>query len=683
MEASITHRAAHSDAQKTDLTTVPRFPEKLSKEQFYPIAYRYMYLSRRMDEKFKELFRKGYVKGTVILSTGNEATTIGMGFPFRPGHDFVSFLHRDIGGHLIQGAAPLSLVCQYMANENSPTHGREGNVHHGNAAVRRFPMISHLGDMLALPVGAVWGARNNGEAVLGLNVIGDGGSSTGDFHESLNIASTLHVPVLFIIENNYYAYSTPVKNQYNCARLSDRAAGYGIEGKTIDGTDVWEVYSSVCDAMNAMNTDGMPRLIECMTLRLEGHAAYDKAEYVPKDLYNEWMQREPVAKARQALAECGYTESMIADIEDAVQEEVDITIRAALEYGRPSTQLHIGSVFAPQETFKPLPVFFLERARNLNAVNAALNYIMENFPEAHIVGQDIGPYGSPFKSCKDLYAKYGEDRVMDMPVAESATVGFCLGSSQSGKKPIMEFQFADFATEAVTQLGLNCGTWYFRTDLPAQTLFRFPCGGGITLGAFHSGEFEGLWSRFPGLKLFYPVTPQEMFEALIAGFMDPNPCLVFEHKMLYGGSRQEAISFDGDYRSLARSRKHNEGNDLTVVAIGAMAEVVNKLVKQYNYSIDVWNPFILNPLDMAPLISSIQKTGKLLLIQESGETAGIGDRIISLLYREAFGALVMPPQLISSPDEPVPFARELEQNHIPNSIIINNAIEKMIGAKSE
>jgi 2-oxoisovalerate dehydrogenase E1 component len=641
-----------------------------------------MYMSRRMDEKFKELFRKGYVKGTVILCNGNEATTVGMGYPFRPGYDFISILHRDLGSHLLQGASPLRLFCQYMANENSPTHGREGNVHHGNAAVRRFPMISHLGSMLALPVGAVWGARQNGEEVFGLNVIGDGGSSTGDFHESLNIASIHKVPVLFVIENNYYAYSTPVEFQYNCAHLSDRAAAYGIEGKTVDGTDVWEVYSAVCDALSGMAEDRMPRILECMTLRLEGHAAYDKAEYVPEALYREWLEREPLKKTRNALAQCGHTETMIAEIETEVQEEVDEATRHALEYGRPSTQVHIGSVYAPPASFSLLPVCTLERAWNLNAVNAALDYILGNFPEAHIVGQDIGLYGSPFKSCKGLYEKFGADRVMDMPIAESATVGFCLGASQSGKKPIMEFQFADFATNAVTQLGLNCGTWYFRTDLPAQILFRLPCGGGITLGAFHSGEFEGLWSRFPGLKLLYPVTPQEMFEALIAGFMDPNPCLVFEHKLLYSG-KQGSVSFDGDYRSCMQPRKHREGEDLTVIAIGAMVEMVNKVAEKYNYSIELWNPFILNPLDTAPLIASIRKTGKLLVVQESGETAGSGNRILSLICREALDAMTIPPQLISSPDAPVPFAKELEQNHIPNTIKINNVIEKMIGEKSE
>ena len=186
---------------------------------------RVMFLSRRLDERLLELFQKGYVKGTVTMGFGNEATAIGMSMPLRPGRDVVSVLHRDLGAHLMSGANPYRLLCQYLANADSPTHACEGNVHHGDAAARRFPMISHLGKMLSLVVGGTWAARRNGEQVFGLAVIGDGGTSTGEFHESLNIASVHKVPVLFLIENNHYAFSTPTSVQYNCRQLSDRAVG--------------------------------------------------------------------------------------------------------------------------------------------------------------------------------------------------------------------------------------------------------------------------------------------------------------------------------------------------------------------------------------------------------------------------------------------------------------------------
>ena len=236
----------HDEAQYP--AELVRWPHRLGQESFYRVAYPLMFRSRRLEERMLELFQKGYVKGTVASSVGNEATTIGMSMPLRPGHDVLSLLHRDLVAHLLLGSTPYQLLCQYLANAESPTHACEGNVHHGDAASRRFPMISHLGKMLSLVVGGTWAARCNGEQVFGLAVIGDGGTSTGEFHESLNIASVHKVPVLFVIENNHYAFSTPTSVQYNCRRLSDRAIGYGISGRTIDGTDPWTVYSTVCDA---------------------------------------------------------------------------------------------------------------------------------------------------------------------------------------------------------------------------------------------------------------------------------------------------------------------------------------------------------------------------------------------------------------------------------------------------
>ena len=653
----------------------------MSKEQFYPVAYYYMYLSRIMDIKFKELFRKGYVKGTVILCNGNEATTTGMALPFRPGEDIISVLHRDLGAHLASGASPFSLICQYLANEKSPTHGREGNVHHGDAKMRRFPMISHLGSMLAPAVGGVWAARRNGEDVFGLTTIGDGGSSTGDFHESLNIASVQKVPVLFVIENNEFAFSTPANLQYNCKHLSDRAAAYGIEGRTIDGTDVWEVYNAVFDSLEGMKNDSLPRIIECMTLRLEGHAVYDNAEYITDQQRQEWQKREPLIKARIRLNECGFTEEEISALEQSMNESLEGIVSEALACARPSPLKQNWNVFAPPEVSKIKP-FNLPGARNLNAVNAALDYLLTENKNAFICGQDIGVYGSAFKTCKGLIDKHGPRKVINTPICESATTGFCLGASQTGSRPIMEFQFADFSTEAVTQIGLNAATWFFRAGVPAPLLFRLPCGGGITLGAFHSGEFDGLWTRFPGLKVFYPVTPQETFEALIAGFYDPNPCIIMEHKLLYWG-RQEEISFDGDLEKIAHPRRYTEGSELTVVALGAMAEAAVSVVRNHNYSVQVWNPFILNPSVLDPIIESVSSTGRLLVVQESGSTAGLGDRIISVVCRECFGKLKRAPALLSTPDIPVPFARELESYFLPSQEKIRDCIESMIGERCE
>ena len=653
------------------------FPQRLSRQDFLAAAYPLMFLSRRIEDRMLELFQKGYVKGTVTTGRGNEATAVGMTMPLRAACDVVSLLHRDLLGHLLLGMSPFALFCQYMANAESPTHAREGNAHHGDAARRRLPMISHLGKMLSVVVGGVWAARREGEDIFGLAVVGDGGSSTGEFHEALNLASVQRVPVLFLVENNHYSFSTPTSHQYHCRHLADRAAGYGISGKTINGLDPWEVYSSVCDTLEMMQAERLPAILECMTVRLHGHAVYDKGDYVPAETMKEWQSLDPLPATRQQLLEtCGLAEKRVEEIEQAIEEEVHAAVTRALTVERPDPTANRMATFAESRpaTVKP---YRASKVKNGDAVGRALDYLLEENPSAVFFGLDVGVYGSAFKTCKGLIDRHGPNRVLDMPVCEAALTGFALGASQTGGRPILEYQFADFSTEAVSQLGMNAGTWYFRAGRPAPMLVRLPCGGGLTIGAFHSGEFEGLWSRFPGLKLLYPATAQETFEALLAGFYDPNPCLVFEHKLLYW-SKSGDIDFDGNLESVWRPRRYTDGTDLTVVAFGAMVHEALAAAERSPRSLEVWNPFVLQPMDLGPILASVCRTGRLLVVQECGATQGLGDRIISAVCREAVGAMKCPPKLLAAPDLPVPFAPELEMHGRPNSQRIEAIADQMI-----
>ncbi len=668
---------SHIDAGHGLVPKLAHFPQRLSRQDFLAAAYPLMFLSRRIEDRMLELFQKGYVKGTVTTGRGNEATAVGMTMPLRAGRDVVSLLHRDLLGHLLLGMSPLALFCQYLANAKSPTHAREGNAHHGDAARRRLPMISHLGKMLSVVVGGVWAARREGEDVFGLAVVGDGGSSTGEFHEALNLASVQRTPVLFLVQNNHYSFSTPTTLQYHCRHLSDRAAGYGISGKTINGLDPWEVYTSVCDTLDLMQATRLPAILECMTVRLHGHAVYDKGDYVPAEKMKEWQSLDPLPATRQKLLEtCGFAEKSIAEIEQAVEEEVRAAVARALAIERPDPTANRMANFAESRpaTVKP---YRASKVKNGDAVGRALDYLLTENPAAFLFGLDVGVYGSAFKTCKGLIERHGANRVLDMPICEAALTGFALGASQTGGRPILEYQFADFSTEAVSQLGMNAGSWYFRAGRPAPMLVRLPCGGGLTIGAFHSGEFEGLWSRFPGLKLLYPATAQETFEALLAGFYDPNPCLVFEHKLLYW-SKSGDIEFDGDLESVWRPRRYTEGTDLTVVAFGAMVHEALAAAARSPRSLEVWNPFVLQPLDLGPILESVCRTGRLLVVQECGATQGLGDRIISVVCREALGSLKCPPKLIAAPDMPVPFAPELEMHARPNSQRIEAIADQMI-----
>jgi 2-oxoisovalerate dehydrogenase E1 component len=667
------------------LLDFPRYPTRMTREQFYKAAYPFMFLSRKIEERFIELFKKGQVKGTVTTSRGNEASVVGMVMPLRTGKDVISLLHRNLAGHVMLGMSLKDLICQYCANKESPTHAREGNVHHGNVAARRFPMVSHLGAMLSTVVGGTFAARRNNEDVIGLTIIGDGGSSTGDFHESLNMASVMNVPVLFVVENNEYAFSTPTAKQYRCKNISDRARGYGIPGLTIDGLNPWTVYNATIDAIDAMRKDSLPYLLEVKTVRIDGHAAYDNAEYITPEQRAVTVLKDPLPVARAELLTLGMTEESLKIQEQSIIDEIETELHRALLVPRPDSVMVDMGVYAEQKKITA-PAFAQKNIRFNAAVTTALDYLLANNPAAFAIGQDIGKYGSAFKTVKGLFEKFGPDRVIDTPICESATAGFCLGASQLGARPIFEFQFADFSTEAVTQVGINMGTWHFRSGSPVPVLIRLPTGGGVNLGAFHSSELEGLWLRFPGLKLLYPSNPSEVFEALVAGFYDPNPCLVLEHKLLYGKLKWDVgadIDFDGNWQSVFRPRQYLKGNDVTIVSLGAMVDVVLNCVRKGFYSADVWNPFILKPLSLDPIIESVRRTRRLLVVQESNDASGAGDYLLSRIVRACFSDLIAAPIMIAAPDMPVPFARELERWYLPDEAKVDAALKTLLGGKGE
>jgi 2-oxoisovalerate dehydrogenase E1 component len=432
----------------------------------------------------------------------------------------------------------------------------------------------------------------------------------------------------------------------------------------------------MCDALEYAAAERLPCILECNTLRLSGHAVYDKGEYITQAEWDEWAKRDPLTRVRDSyVSVCGASQADIEQIDQEIDREVDAAVSEASSKARPSPTEPPMLVFAPAVSRKIKP-FEARGLTNQTAVTAALGYLLENEPAAYLSGLDIGAYGSAFKTCKGLVERFGAERVINMPLAESAITGFALGSSQTGMRPVVEFQFADFVTEAITQLGLNCGTWYFRSGNSAPVVIRLPCGGGVTLGAFHSGEFEGLLARLNGLKLLYPTTPQEMFEAQVAAWYDPNPCVVFEHKLLYTRAKGD-VTFDGNLDAIWRTRRYAEGSMVTVVATGAMVEVALTAAGRAGCSADVFNPYVLCPLDMSPVLESVRRTGRLLVVQESGDTAGMGNTVLGHVCRSAFGALKAAPVLVCAPDMPVPFAPELEGRHRPDVGRVASAMETL------
>jgi 2-oxoisovalerate dehydrogenase E1 component len=647
--------------------------------------YAWMHLMRVSDNRILELFRQGLIRGTVTGGQGNEGLIIPLALLANKALDVASFTHRDSGAHLIWSGNLVQHLNQYFANADSPTKAREGNIHHGDVPNRSIPMISHLGAMLSVVAGTTDSQRRLGKPAVGFAFFGDGASSTGDVHETMNLASLLSLPVIFIIENNCYAYSTPTCEQFAAGtELWKRAAGYGIESFALDCTrDVVHVARTLGAAIEKVRTTSRPIVIEANTLRLRGHAAYDTCDYLLPGESDGFFARDPMPRARaQAIEAVGA--ARVEAVEAELNDYLEACVKIAIATPRPTAGAMEMEVFAPASP--PLPwksePAIPSQLNIAQALNHGLRKILSERPESLILGQDIATYGGAFKVTEHLLKEFGRPRVFNTPLAESACTGYAIGLALNGHRPIEEFQFADFATEATTQITLNAATMHFRAGAACPLVLRFPCGGGLTFGSFHSQELESLFLSMPGIKGLYPSTPQDAFNAILAAYEDNNPVILFEHKALYRRGRSSVV-WDPEYRKVWQPKKLRTGDYATFITYGEMVHLADEaceyLAGEYETTFDLFDLRALAPLQLDSIRASLVRTGRLIVLHEGRRTHGFGAELVARLTEENFSILKAAPLRIASLDLPVPFAPELEHEFRPTREKIIDRIAAWMG----
>ncbi len=628
------------------------------------LVYAWMQLARTADNRILELFRQGQIKGTVTGGQGNEWMIVPLALLANKDLDVVSFTHRDLGGHLIWSGHLCEHLNQYFANADSPTQAREGNIHHGDPRRRSLPMISHLGAMCGPVLGATDSQRRFGRKAVGFAFFGDGSSSTGDVHEAMNLASLQSLPIVFVIENNSYAYSTPTDEQFfQGTELWQRAAAYGMEGLVIDCTEPQKSARTLGSVIDKVRSSCRPMLVEARTLRLRGHAAYDTCDYLRPGEADLFASRDPLPKIRALLCE-GLGTGRIEALDAELAAYVEACVRVAMAVPRPDPKGMEADLFAPDAppfAWKPEPAA-AENVTMAQALNRALHKVLVERPESIVMGQDIATYGGAFKVTENLYREFGRSRVFNTPLAESTCTGYAIGLAVSGHRPIEEFQFADFATEAVTQITLNAATMHFRSGAACPLVMRLPCGA-VGLGSFHSQELESFFLAMPGLKALYPSNPQDAFNAMLAACEDSNPVLLFEHKGLYRRGKHPIV-WDPSYRDVWHAKKVREGDYATLVTYGEAVhlatEACDYLASEYEASIEVFDLRCLSPLDLSEIAPSVARTGRLIVLHEGRRTHGFGAEIVARITEGSKSPFKAPPLRIAALDLPVPFAHELE-----------------------
>lgn len=321
-------------------------PIALSNQERLELYY-YLRLTRECDNAVLRLYKQGKIVGGAYTGYGNEATAVGSAYALED-HDYIFPMHRDLGAHFVKGQSLRNIFLQQLARANSLTRGRDGTGHYADPKLKIYGNVSHLAAMIPMAVGVALAVRLRKENAVVMNYIGDGGSNVGDFHEGVNMAAVMKLPFVLIIENNQFAYSTPISKQFASQKLSDRAIGYGIPGFTIDGTNVIKVYETCMQAVDRARRGEGPTLIETITMRMHGHSASDDASYVPKGMIEEWKKKDPVEKfERILLNDRVLNETNKKEMEEKIAAEIEDAMQFALESPYPPGEDAAEGVYAP------------------------------------------------------------------------------------------------------------------------------------------------------------------------------------------------------------------------------------------------------------------------------------------------------------------------------------------------
>jgi pyruvate dehydrogenase E1 component alpha subunit len=307
--------------------------------------YYYLRLARGLEERVIKLYRQGRIVGGAYVGTGEEAIPVGSACALEP-DDVIAPSHRDLGAHLVKGITPKEYMAQYLGRRTGLTRGKDGNVHFGDLRRGLIGFISPMADGIPVATGAALAFKIRREPRIAVAYFGDGASSRGDFHEGLNLAAVLTLPVLYICHNNQYAYSVPVSRQMVVSHVADRAKAYGLPTQIIDGNDVLAVAHATREAAARARSGGGHSFIECKTMRMRGHAEHDDASYVPRELLEEWRRRDPIQCFEGYLHERNVPEERLRAVEARVHTEIEEAVDFAEKSPPPDASEALEGVFA-------------------------------------------------------------------------------------------------------------------------------------------------------------------------------------------------------------------------------------------------------------------------------------------------------------------------------------------------
>jgi len=702
-----------------------------------------MVLTRAVDTRLKVFFSGSEVRygntpfqGKGFRSLGQEAI-YAAGIRLRRGArwrgedggwqgDVIGPIIRDVGAALAMRNDPATIrmiLNAQMGKAGPPMDGRD--LHIGDFAWGIVPATAPLSVSSVTVAGMALAFSLTSAPRVAVSFIGEGGSSLGEWHEAINLCAARRLPAIFCLQNNQTALSTPVADQSAVRVFADKAAGYGIPGLTIDGTDPEAIGAAFAWAAERARAGHGPALIELVAMRMCGHAHHDDMLYLGKDpqpsweyppltaqgyanaeLYEFWRARDPIATYARTLEARGLVKPgelarLQAEADAMVETEARAVIAAPWPDAATVTERVVANdpvsrarvevlerdASAPAAAALPpveaAPPFDKKGATFLEAVMMGVGDALAADPRAFVFGEDVGgAYGNAFLLLRPLLEQYG-DRILNSPLAESAVLGGCVGAALAGLRPIGEMQFNDFVATGFNQLVNNAAKIRYRWGGSVPMVVRMPWGGLRHAGPFHSQNTEPWFYRTPGLKIVVPSTPHDARALMAAAVADPDPVLYYEHIALYRDPRIKQVLAPAAPAPLpiGRAALRRAGGDLAFISYGAYVHVCLRVADALAASgieSAVLDLRSLAPLDLEAVLAVARHTGRVLIAHEDSRTGGIGESVASMIQEQCFEWLDAPVRVIGALDTPVPYSPPLEEAFLPSEKDIEHAARRLV-----
>ncbi|MBW4706205.1 pyruvate dehydrogenase (acetyl-transferring) E1 component subunit alpha [Roseobacter sp. YSTF-M11] len=640
---------------------------------------------RRFEDTCAELYTLQKIRGFLHLYDGEEAIAAGI-IPLLGAKDRIVATYREHGHALARGVPMGAILAEMYGKAQGCAGGRGGSMHLFSRDHNFYGGNAIVGGGLPLAVGLGLADRMASGGAVTACFFGEGAVAEGEFHESLNLAALWRLPVLFICENNGYAMGSALDLTEAQTDIGAKVRSYGIDAQTVDGMDVVAVEVAARQALKAIADTGRPQFLECKTYRFRAHSMFDAQLYRSKEEIAEWREKGPIVRFGTWLAQSGLLhEPEVANI----TAEVDAEIAEAVAYADRGSDEPVSDltrfVMAPERPAPPVPEppGKIVTTTYREAVKAAITDAMTRDDRVFLMGEDVGRYGGCYAVSKGLLDKFGPDRVRDTPLSESGFTGAGIGAAIADMRPIVELMTVNFSLLALDQILNTAATLRHMSNnqFGVPLVIRMATGAGKQLAAQHSHSLEGWYAHIPGLRVLAPATLEDARGMLWTALQDPDPVLIFENVMLY--NREGALAENAGAVDIDRAVVRAQGTDITLITYGGSLfktlDAAQALARD-GISAEVIDLRSLRPLDMDPIVASVAKTHRALVVDEGWKSGSLAAEIGMRLAEDSFFDLDAPLARVCSAEVPIPYAHHLEQAAIPQTDKIVAAARKLMEA---